>query len=116
MCDCYEHPCSVRGCKETIPWHIGDFKFPREDFKMWCHKHIYKSSKNAVIFSIPEPTYRDKNHDYYDKDEIFPGWRCAVIGPELEPDGDNHVNSATDVLREDPLIKLIKRTEKKIVK
>ena len=40
MCDCYWPKCSAEGCNKTIPVHIGDYRFPREDVEVWCEKHI----------------------------------------------------------------------------
>jgi hypothetical protein len=40
MCDCFWPECAAPGCEETIPVHIGDYRFPREDVEAWCEKHI----------------------------------------------------------------------------
>jgi hypothetical protein len=91
MCDCYEHPCEF--CKCDVPWHIGDWKFPRERFRLWCPRHIGKAPADAVVFYYPGKT-----------DERFTGrngvYAIAALGPELatgvNPDHDNHPNVGDD--------------------
>ena len=38
MCDCYEHKCQL--CDATIPVHVGDYRFDRDEVEAWCHRHI----------------------------------------------------------------------------
>jgi len=38
MCDCYDHKCLL--CDETVPVHIGDYAYPREDVEVLCKAHI----------------------------------------------------------------------------
>ncbi len=66
--------------------HIGDFNFPREDFKVYCHNHIDKAPIGAVVFEIVEDRFT----------EFDPGWKCAILGPEVGQtnNGDNHPNIA----------------------
>jgi hypothetical protein len=71
MCDCYGHKCEM--CNMLVPMHIGDFKFPREKFKVWCKHHANKAPKDAIRFTAR-------------------GFRCAILGPEVGGDGDNHPN------------------------
>ncbi len=87
MCDCYSHKCEL--CDELIPMHIGDYKFPREDFRVWCKKHIPWAKEKAVIFEVI------KNETEIDYDPEMPvGWKCAIWGPEVGDinDGDNSPN------------------------
>ena len=83
MCDCYNHKCEC--CEELIPMHIGDFKYPRTDFQVWCGKHIDKAPAGSVIFEAIDPD---------DEDEPL-GWKCAILGPEvgLDPSEGNAPNS-----------------------
>jgi len=92
MCDCYGHKCNAKGCTERIPMHIGDFNYPRTSFKCWCRLHIDKAAKHpgAVIFTV------DKVHDWDDDDDLFVGWQCAVLGPEVGSEGDNSPNVAAE--------------------
>ncbi len=71
MCDCYGHKCEI--CEETIPMHIGDFNFPREDFKVYCNMHINQAPTGAVVFEIVNDSSK----------EFVPGWKCAIFGPEV---------------------------------
>ena len=79
MCDCYSHKCEC--CEELIPMHIGDFAYPREDFKVWCKNHIDEAEKGSVIFTLKE-----------DDDEYLAGWKCAIKGPDVGAGGDNLPN------------------------
>jgi len=54
--------------------HIGDFKFPREEFKVWCRHHAKKAPKEAVMFVGRR------------------GFKCAILGPEVGGDGLNYPN------------------------
>ncbi len=74
MCDCYSHKCEC--CEELIPMHIADFEFPREDFKIWCEKHIDQAPFGAIIFETVEP------EEYFDLIPV--GWKCAILGPKTE--------------------------------
>jgi len=79
MCDCYTALCEVCGMQGGgVEMHIGDFLYPREDFKVWCHKHIDEAPVGATIceWGEYEPTMG----------------RCAIVGPALDPDGDNGPN------------------------
>jgi hypothetical protein len=69
--------------------HIGDFNFPREDFKVYCHKHINQASIGAVVFELVNDPLK----------EFDPGWKCAIFGPEVGQtnDGDNHPNVAVNL-------------------
>lgn len=87
MCDCYSHKCEV--CDELIPMHIGDFKFPREYFRVWCDKHIPWAKAGAVVFEVIESKFG------FDCDPETPiGWKCAIWGPEVGDinNGDNSPN------------------------
>ena len=81
MCDCYSHKCEL--CEELIPMHIGDFEFPREDFKIWCSRHIPWAKIGAIVFETI------KDDDNFDDMPI--GWKCAIWGPEVGDSnkGDN---------------------------
>ena len=50
MCDCYHHECEE--CEETIPWHIGDYAYPRSDFKAWCPVHEQLAPQTAKRFMV----------------------------------------------------------------
>ncbi|MBA7546014.1 hypothetical protein ES705_38396 [subsurface metagenome] len=67
--------------------HIGDFAFPQWDFQIWCEKHIDEAPIGAVIFETIElePEY------CFDGFPI--GWKCAIVGPEMEF-GQNRPNLA----------------------
>jgi len=84
MCDCYEHPCEIAGCKNGIPMHIGEFKFPRDTFTVWCADHLDYAKPGAVVFEIVESRDEDEPE----------GWSCAILGPEVGDTngGDNHPN------------------------
>ncbi len=84
MCDCYGHKCEL--CDELIPMHIGDYKFQREDFRVWCGKHIPWAKHGAVVFEVIE-------HEN-DVDDYPIGWKCAIWGPEVGDleEGDNSPN------------------------
>lgn len=84
MCDCYGHKCEL--CDELIPMHIGDFKFPRENFKVWCEKHIAQAHEGAVIFESIQ------DDDNYLDEGYSVGWKCAIYGPEVGDDGNNSPN------------------------
>jgi hypothetical protein len=66
ICDCFSHKCET--CENTIEWHIGDFKFPREDFQLWCKDCIDKAPLDSLLY-IP----------YDIREDII----CAAVGPEL---------------------------------
>jgi len=74
MCDCYRHKCEE--CEALLPWHIGDFKYPREYFKMWCPAHEAVAPKSAVRFNISD--------SFVEASGIW-----AVTGPSWK---DNHPN------------------------
>jgi hypothetical protein len=93
MCDCYEHPCAVNGCPNTIPWHIGDYKFSRDCFAIWCPDHVDAAPKYARYFEITEDP-EDRVDCPYPR-----GTRIAAIGPEIglgEDGGDNTLNIVCD--------------------
>ena len=79
MCDCYNHKCEK--CEKTIPWHIGDFAYNRDEFKLYCEDHIN-------ISDIP------KNSDEYALYEVN-GEIWLAIGPT----DDNHPNDNYNVFR-----------------
>jgi hypothetical protein len=81
MCNCYGHKCEE--CGDTIPMHIGDFKFPPEAFKCWCHRHVKSAPVGAIVFRLSR---RDMGED------LPKGWKCAILGPEVGPYGDNSPN------------------------
>lgn len=84
MCDCYGHKCCM--CDELVPMHIADFAYPREDFTVWCDKHVSFASSGAVIFEITGPLVDDE-------EESYPlGWKCAILGPSVGEEGGNHPN------------------------
>ncbi len=89
MCDCYAHKCEC--CEELIPMHIGDYEFPREDFRVWCEKHVGEAPAGATIFETIEPED--------DFDSIPLGWKCAILGPEVGSDDvwGNHPNLAPEM-------------------
>ena len=74
MCDCYEHQCEE--CLSTIPWHIADYNYPREAFRLWCVAHAPNAPANAGRFDIDGET-------------------IAVIGPEL---GDKNMPNCRGVV------------------
>lgn len=96
MCDCYEHECAVEWCQKTIPMHIGDFAFPREDFMVWCQEHAHYAHPGAVIFTVTKTyaSYPDPGP------EDTPGWQCAILGPNVGGSGDNHPNIAAECSEE----------------
>ena len=90
MCDCYGHKCEM--CDTIVPMHIGDFKFPREAFMVWCNEHVDYAHPGAVVFTLTEA-----EEDTGVASESYPkGWRCAILGPEVGGDGDNHPNISVD--------------------
>jgi hypothetical protein len=70
--------------------HIGDFAYPRSDFKVWCADHVDVATSGAVVFENvedgPFPEWDDPSHKK--------GWRCAILGPEVGGTGDNLPNCA----------------------
>ncbi|MFA4971134.1 MAG: hypothetical protein WC683_00880 [bacterium] len=74
MCDCYDHRCSSPGCTATVPVHIGDFKFPRSRFRVWCPAHVDDAWRTAVIFTVLE-TIKEEGYRRGD--------RVAIWGPEV---------------------------------
>ncbi len=82
MCDCYYHHCENPGCSEHVDFHIGGFDFPRSAFKIWCMNCIESADKKAVVFF-----WRERNKPC----------ACAIIGPEVGGDGDNHPNVGKDI-------------------
>lgn len=88
MCDCYGHKCEC--CDELVPMHIGDFAYPQEAFRVWCEKHIEEATSGAVVFEMVGPA------EGIDDEPI--GWRCAILGPEVGGDGDNHPNVGGDMM------------------
>ena len=88
MCDCYYHKCEY--CNQAIPWHIGNFAFERNEFKVWCQDHIQFAPIGATVFTLTLPYGFDYNIPI---SYCLPkGYRFAVIGPEIEPNGDNYPN------------------------
>lgn len=84
MCDCYEHKCYHLTCTQTVPMHIGDFAYAQEEFKVWCSTHIHEAEPGAVIFKMIPGKWGRKR------------WRCAIKGPEVGGDGDNHPNTGQE--------------------
>ena len=95
MCDCYGHECEVGGCEETVPMHIGDFNYPRDDFKVWCKDHIDRAEPGAVVFTIEHPDPMDAEEGYKR------GWGCAILGPDVGGEGDNQPNLCSDMSETD---------------
>jgi len=91
MCDTYDHRCSSPGCGATVPVHIGDFKFPRSRFRVWCPAHVDDAWRTAVIFTVLE-TVRGE--------EYRKGDRVAIWGPEVGIGNgcDNHPNVWSEML------------------
>jgi len=89
MCDTYLHKCCVKGCKERLPWHIADFKYPREKFKMWCQKHLLKAPGEVVFYAVATKGKWTWTVNGYDTPDEFEIW--AVSGPETG-DYNNHPN------------------------
>ena len=91
MCDCYGHKCEC--CDELIPMHIADFGFPRDDFRIWCEKHINKAPAGAIIFETLEP-----EGDFCG---VPAGWKCAILGPDVGLDWQrsqgNHPNIGSEM-------------------
>src|SRR3990167_7192919 len=100
MCDCYGHPCEISGCLNWIQWHIGDYAYPREDFKIWCAKHWRLAPKGATIFRITKP--HRLNYDLwlgYPPPRVLgifisPTYCAAVVinGAKIGEEADNHPN------------------------
>lgn len=88
MCDCYDHKCEV--CENTIPMHIADFDFPREDFKVYCQDHISEAPNGAIIFELLKNTSLVSSYV-----KLSIGWKCAIAGPEMDK-GGNHPNVGVD--------------------
>ena len=97
MCDCYGHECEVNGCTETIRMHIGDCAYRPDEFKLWCKDHIEQADPGAVVFTITklDPQGWDEEAG------IGVGWRCAILGPEVGGEGDNHPNLASEMSEEE---------------
>jgi len=86
MCDCYMHKCDV--CDKRIDMHIGDFRYPRSAFNVWCAKHLEKAPGGSVVF-----TWQASEHERK-------GGVCAVFGPAVGGTGDNHPNIGSDMTEE----------------
>jgi hypothetical protein len=93
MCDCYGHACQHEGCINQISWHIGDFAFEREEFKIWCGDHYKEAPPNAILFKITEASRSER--DEVRQNHIY----CAVVGPECDDTGDNYPNLSSDFER-----------------
>jgi hypothetical protein len=52
MYDCYQASCAHPKCKVNIPIHISDFCLDREDFKVYCKKHMPKMRGSVIIDCI----------------------------------------------------------------
>jgi len=89
MCDTYLHKCYIKGCKERLPWHIADFKYPREKFKMWCQKHLLKAPREIIFYAVATKGKWTWTVNGYDTPDEFRIW--AVSGPETG-DYNNHPN------------------------
>jgi hypothetical protein len=76
-------------CDYTTPWHIADFEYPREDFKIWCHKHTEYAPKEAILFVAIESGKQKYDKHYRDGRPI-----CAAIGPDVG--GGNVPNTTID--------------------
>jgi hypothetical protein len=97
MCDCYWPKCEI--CDETIPVHIGDFRYPREDVKVWCGKHIPRDeyddpSPGVEVFVL-----------WHDPDDDLPigsSFGLMLLGGTARPsDHDVSVNlSGADPIKE----------------
>ena len=91
MCDCYHPHCTLPGCKESVPFHIADFAYPREIFTIWCEEHMDLAPPDAVRFE----------YEYDEGDWGDPGVhelrQCAVLGPEVG-EGTNTINAWCRVL------------------
>lgn len=85
MCDCYLHKCEA--CNDTLPFHIADFACPREEFKIWCHRHISQAPAGAVIFKFAKQCNFSK---------LPRGYKMAVAGPDVGFGKGNHPNTAVD--------------------
>ena len=86
MCDIYEAKCEF--CQNTISFHIGGFRFPRTDIKVYCYRHYKKAPEGAVVYKFTRkvyPVFYDVGHER--------GERWAVIAPE----GHNHPNYADGI-------------------
>ena len=80
MCDVYGHPCEK--CGAFVDFHIGDFLYEREEFRVWCEQHLSLAPPGSVIFRWEAGEF---NGD---------GGACAVLGPDVGGEGDNHPNIA----------------------
>lgn len=81
MCDCYYHKCEI--CDNTVPIHISDFDYPRSDFKVWCYQHIEHASPGSTMFEITEVHEVDIADPDYPNLDVWVGWKCAILGPEV---------------------------------
>lgn len=70
MCDCYSPGCEI--CDETIPVHIEDFNFPRDEVKVFCGKHL--PTARATIFEVTTGTDEKDEEDPYEMN----GYKCAI--------------------------------------
>jgi hypothetical protein len=78
----YNHPCAIKGCTNTIPWHIGDYRERKDVFKIWCSDHITLAPRDAIIFISMD------KHD----NKLPLGKRIAVVGPCTISDYDTERN------------------------
>lgn len=76
MCDCYWTRCSV--CKrESIPVHITNFDIPRDEIKIYCHRHFPR--KNVVMHKLIEDEhFNDIEGRSTGKTEHKAGWIMGV--------------------------------------
>ena len=54
--------------------HIGDYAYPRKDFRVWCKKHIDEAPVGSILFEMADP------------------WRCVILGPDVGSDLGNQPN------------------------
>ncbi len=84
MCNCYFHECEK--CAKEVPVHIGDFRYPTDDLKVWCGEHLPRLK--ATIFTLieDEELWPGEKHTEYPM-----GWKCAIRlrGGKIEPDSND---------------------------
>ena len=79
--------CEVDGCEETVPMHIGDFLYERDEFKVWCKDHADRAEPGAVVFRIEKADPMDAEEGY------VRGWQCAILGPDVGAEVESNLAS-----------------------
>jgi len=77
-------------CNQTLPFHIADYKYDRNEFKVWCNSHISKAPAGATVFEFIK---KEICCGMLGEHIINKGQKFAVTGPFVGTLTGNHPNS-----------------------